>query len=199
MSASPGLSNYSNETVFRRKKEKVGKSCFGHIANNAYNVIIMYLVTAQHCMVYIQHFDLKKNLGGWDSKQQKEIKWCVSGYVASLAFAHSKMQHRYMYLQILLMAWLYPFILYTSPIKHSLSVWSQVWTIDPQSVGAIPREDAKWVEGDRNLLQLGSALMRLLSISLSHHLVFAPPKKEVMSTDSIDESFSAVVVSLFGT
>lgn len=60
MSASPGLSNYSNETVFRRKKEKVGKSCFGHIANNAYNVIIMYLVTAQHCMVYIQHFDLKK-------------------------------------------------------------------------------------------------------------------------------------------
>lgn len=51
------------------------------------------------------------------------------------------------------------------------------------------------MEGDRNLLQLGLAPMHSLSITLSHHLVFAK-EKWVTLTAWIDESSSAAVVYL---
>lgn len=60
---------------------------------------------------------------------------------------------------------------------HSLPAWSHVWTIDPRGPGATTRGEMKWVEGDRKCLQLGLAPMHSLSITLSHHLVFARKKR----------------------
>lgn len=54
------------------------------------------------------------------------------------------------------------------------------------------------MEGDRNPFQLGLAMMRSLSITLCHHLVFAEKKKiaeciSVMLTALIEETSSCLL------
>ncbi len=61
---------------------------------------------------------------------------------------------------------------------HSLPAWRHVWAIDLRGSGAATRGELKWVEGDRNYLQLGLAQMHSLSITLSRRFVFARRQKE---------------------
>lgn len=90
---------------------------------------------------------------------------------------------QYLYL-LLLMVWC-PDVPYDS--THTLATHSESGTMFEQLIlqGQEPQSEERWAEKDRNFLQLGLAPMLLLSITLSHHFVFARGKKERVSFISV--------------